>query len=132
MARSCSPQRLLGRLEAWLAASLVVAALLLRPQTARANDWKYDVVHLKNGKVFKGLLQQETPAEIKLDCVRRNVGARTTVFRTAFSLAEVERIERLPPAERRVLAARLQALDPSGEDETVRMESLDIKPAPWG
>ena len=50
----------------WLAAA--VAGLLLLAATAPADGdkspavaWKFDVIHLKNGRVFKGLVLDETP-----------------------------------------------------------------------
>ncbi len=106
-------------------------ALLCPPAFAAADDWKFDVVRLKNGKTFQGLVVDEGPAEIKFRCVRRNPGSPTVVITTTFHRQEVAGIDRLGDADREALEARLKALDPTGKDEAARMENLDLKTVPW-
>jgi uncharacterized protein DUF1570 len=98
---------------------------------AASEDWKFDILRLKNGNIFQGLLVEETPAEIRFRCVRRNPGAPTVVIATTFQRAEVASLDKLDPADRRVLEARLNALDPTGKGEMLRMESLELQPVPW-
>src|SRR5262249_43956593 len=95
------------------------------------DDWKYDVVWLKNGRSFPGLLEAETPTEIRFQCVRRHPGAPTVVIKTTFQRGEVERLERLDAREREQLAARLKSLDPTGKGEIFQMEHLELKTVPW-
>ncbi len=96
-----------------------------------ADDWKFDVVRLKNGKTFQGLVVAEGPTEIKFRCVRRNPGSPTVVITTTFHRREVAGIDKLDAADRKLLEARLKALDPTGKDEAARMENLDLKTVPW-
>jgi hypothetical protein len=95
-------------------------------------DWKFDVLLLKNGKSFQGLLVEERPEKIRFQCVMRRPGERTVVFATTFAPQEVARLTRLDPAERARLQKRLQALDPSGQGEQAWMETLRLRRAPWG
>jgi hypothetical protein len=109
----------------------VAALALLCPPARAADDWKFDVVRLRNGKTFQGLVVGEGPAEIKFRCVRRNPGSPTVVITTTFQRQEVAGIDKLGDADREALEARLKALDPTGKDEAARMENLDLKTVPW-
>jgi hypothetical protein len=113
-------------------APLVLAALALAAPAARADEpWKFDVVRLKNGHTFQGLLVKETPDEIQFRCVSRNP-THTVVIPTTFDRAEVDGLDRLDAEDRKVLADRLDALDPTGKGEAQRMASLELKPVTWG
>jgi hypothetical protein len=114
-------------------AAVLLAALAAVPRGAAAeDDWQFDVVRLKNGHTLRGLLVEQTPAEIQFRCVSRKPGSRTVVFPTTLQRAEVDRLDLLDDAERAKLAARLKALDPTGKGEAARMASLELKPVPWG
>src|SRR4051794_25604613 len=63
-------------------------------------DWQFDVLLLKNGKSFQGLLVEETPEKIRFQYVMRRPGEQTVVFATTFAPQEVARLTRLDPAER--------------------------------
>src|SRR5262245_5293752 len=57
---------------------MVLAALLgLFSVVSAADDWKFDVLRLKNGAVFRGLLIEETDAEVRFRNVRRSPGQPT-------------------------------------------------------
>lgn len=99
---------------------------------AAEDDWKFDVVHLKNGHTLVGLLVEQTPAAIKFRCVSRKPGSHTLVIPETLERAEVSSLELLPDKEREVLAARLRALDPTGKGEAQRMASLELTSVPWG
>src|SRR5713226_6146442 len=71
------------------------------------DDWKYDILHLKNGTVVKGLLVRETGAEIEFKCIRRPPGARSVVVTTTYPAGDVESIEKLGDEDREILKARL-------------------------
>src|SRR6266568_4436617 len=86
----------------------LLVALLAHPVRADEDDWKFDEIHLKNGEIMRGLIVRETNAEIVFQSVRRKPGRPTLVFPTTL------------------------ALDPTGKGELLRMQSLDLKPAPWG
>lgn len=110
---------------------LIVVALVFPALTQAADDWKYDVLHLKNGSVFRGLLKTETPSEVLFYCVRRHTGSPTVVIRERFRPDEIDKIDRLDPKEHRLLETRLSALDPTGKEEFTRMEHLELKTVPW-
>jgi hypothetical protein len=95
-------------------------------------DWKFEYVHLTNGRTFPGLVVEETPTTVRFEYVMRKPGSRTLVFLTTFARKEVARLTRLVPAERDKLAARLRALDPTGEGEQRLMDHLELRPVPWG
>ena len=126
MTMSSRPNRFL----CWLLRAAAWAVLLPCPVRA-GDDWKFDVVHLKNGKTFAGLLLGETPSEVRFQCVRRNPGAPTLVVFTTFQRTEIDTIDKLDSKDREVLAGRLKALDPTGKGEAVRMEALVLKKVPW-
>jgi hypothetical protein len=118
---------------AGLFAAVLLAVFALAPRTVAAeDDWKFDVVLLKNGHTLRGLLVEQTPAEIQFRCVSRKPGSHTVVIPTTLLRAEVDHVDLLDDAERDKLAARLKALDPTGKGEAARMASLDLKPVPWG
>lgn len=124
-------------LSAWCPAGLSAGLTILLVLSVSAappptDGWKFDVVHLKNGKPFRGLLVEETPAIIRLQCVQRKPGQPTFVVFSTFQRDEVARIERLSPAEREILATRLRSLDPTGKGEERRMDEIELTPAPWG
>src|SRR5947209_17120019 len=109
-----SPDRSVRRAPGALALGLAWALLL--PCPARAADaWQFDVIHLKNGKTFQGLLVGETPSEVRFQCVRRNPGSPTVVIATTFPRDEIDHIDKLGPRDREALATRLKALDPTGK-----------------
>src|SRR4051812_35419947 len=91
--------------------ALVLAALLvaLSPASA-AEDWKFDVVHLKTGRTLQGLIIEESPAEIVFKYVSRKPGAVTTVNRDIIQRREIDRLELLDPEERKLLATRISRL----------------------
>ena len=55
-----------------------VLVLLLVARPAPAEVWKFDVVHLKNGRSLQGLVVRETPAEIVFKRITRKPGTAST------------------------------------------------------
>lgn len=121
------------RLVAPLAATLLAAVLLAAVPAQSVNGaWKFDVLHLKNGRSVQGMLLDETPSVIRFHYVRRNPGVPTVAIVTSFDRTEVARVERLSTGDRLELAGRLRALNAHSRDERVRSEQLELRPAPWG
>jgi hypothetical protein len=114
----------------WLFALVLV--LGVSQAAAAEDDWKYDLVHLKNGRALQGLVVRETPAEVLFQSVRRKPGAPTVVLLHTLSRDEIDFVEALDGPEREQLVARIKALDPTGVGEALRMRNLELKPAPWG
>jgi hypothetical protein len=116
---------------------LVVAAALaidgaVRAQPAAADDWKFDVLHLKSGGTLKGLVAKETPSSVVFWRVNRKPGAYTGVVVATIERREIDHIDALDGKEREALSARLKALDPTGRGEVRRMASLSLDVGDWG
>ena len=92
-------------------ASACMLSLLFLPRAA-GDDWRFDVVVLKNGATFPGLLVKESPLQIEFKPIRRQPGSPTVVIWTVFHPSEIKSIQRLDASERRRLIERLKALDP--------------------
>lgn len=95
-----------------------------------ADDWTYDVLHLKNGAVLKGVIVGESAREIRFRNIRRKPGAPTVVI-PAYSFArnEIASVEKLDDQERAALLERIKSLDP--RDEAARMDDLELESAAW-
>jgi hypothetical protein len=110
----------------------LLCALSATASFADEDDWKFDLIHLKNGETMHGLIVRETSSEIIFQSVRRKPGRPTLVFPTTLARDQIDSIDGLDEKERGRLAARIKALDPAGKGELLRMQTLDLKPAPWG
>jgi len=116
-----------------------VAGVLLAALAAAADGektpseaWKFDVIQLKNGRVFRGMILEETPAAVRFQDVRQRAGKQTSLLDTStFARAEIARIDRLSDADRAILKSRLHELDPSGRGLHQRLEQLEIENIPW-
>ena len=73
----------------------ILLAGLLAADPPLADDWKFDVVHLKNGRSLRGLVLDATATDVVFKYVLRKPGERTAVFTTTFQARDVERIDRL-------------------------------------
>jgi hypothetical protein len=127
MDTSCQAARQRHGLRLALAAILVLAGA-----PVGAAEWKFDVLHLKNGNSRRGLLIEETREEVRFQCVHQSAGQRTWVFHPApFHRDQIKAIVRLEPQEREQLAAKLRNLkasDPNGEEWQRRMNELQLVP----
>lgn len=112
--------------------ALLLLALAQAAEPPHVEDWKYDVVRLKNGRELRGLVEEETPRAVRFRYIKRSPGSPTVVFTTSFEPREVRQIERLSPEDRAGLAARIRALDRTGEGENALMEDLELRSVPWG
>lgn len=120
----------------FVAAGLAVAGVALtlaagQPPPA-TTAWPFDEITLKNGAKFEGLILRETPGVgIEFQTVRRPPGRPTVTLTTFFGKAEIHSVRPLADADRAVLKERLAELDPSGEGERKRMETLDLTSVEW-
>src|SRR5579875_1336273 len=73
------------------------------------DDWKYDIVYLKKGDNFRGLVYQRGGG-VWMWCIVRNPGRPAVFYRVNFSEDEVARVEMLPDAEHERLRQRFKAL----------------------
>gem|GEM_PF-264687 len=101
---------------------------------ATPNTWKFDIVRLKNGRTYHGLLAEETRDAIKFWVVKLPPRMEAHRLWYTFLRSEVERIERLPPREREILAARVRALNPvvKVRDERERWDKIEKHLTSWG
>jgi hypothetical protein len=115
-------------------ASLVVCAAALaqpaRPPAGLSN-WPFDEITLKNGAKFQGLLLHESPDGVEFQSVYRLPGRPTVTLTSFFGQKEIANIKRLPKKDRDALKEKIAELDPGGEGERKRMESLELVAAEW-
>jgi hypothetical protein len=126
----------------------IVAAIVLVCRATGADDWKYDIVHLKNGKQIKGLLVEQTPDGILLRKFTRNRGAPTVVNRTFVESRFVDHVELLGSAERELLESRFASLKRDRDVSEIlkglltppyklldkdddKFKDIDLQTAPW-
>ena len=95
------------------------------------SQWSFDELTLKNGSKFQGLLLKKRPDGIEFRSVYRLPGRPTVTFPSFFRKSEVADLKELKPEERAALREKLAELDPSGEGERKRMESLELVAAEW-
>jgi hypothetical protein len=93
--------------------------------------WTFDVLYLKNGAKFQGLLVAEEPEGYVFRVVLRRPGRPTSTLTTFFAKGEVQRLQRLSESERAMLRDRLAELDPSGQGEQQRMEAVELVTDDW-
>lgn len=111
---------------AWTCVVFLAWALALR-----ADDWKYDVIYLKNGHSFDGLVTAETKESVHFKCISRRPGSRSSVFTTVFQHDEIARIERISEPDRQELARRIEQLEGRDDKEKTRMAALTLDKVPW-
>jgi hypothetical protein len=113
-----------------LAACAVSPAQPAAPPAGLSN-WPFDEITLKNGSKFQGLLIRELPDGVDFRSVYRLPGRPTVTMTSFFSNKEIARVKRLPEKDRARLKEKLAELDPRGEGERKRMESLELVAAEW-
>ncbi len=126
-------------------ALLLAAAALPGEGPPGADEWKYDVVRLKKGTAFRGLVLEQTPRDVLLLSVSRKPGSPTILNRVEFPRAEIDRLDLLGDEdrealrrrldalkrERTALAADLKALGPGGAAPAEAVDRLDLRRVPW-
>jgi hypothetical protein len=125
-------------LELLMRCVLVLSVLALSAELAAAqptppgfSNWPFDEITLKNGSKFQGLLLFEVPDGAEFRSVYRLPGRPTVTLTSFFSAKEIKSIKKLSEKDRAVLKEKLAELDPSGEGERKRMESLELVAAEW-
>src|SRR5436309_109531 len=100
------------RVVAFTIAYLLVAIAPDVQAAQPADDWQFDLIHTRNGKVHQGLLVAETPEFVKFWRIIRSPGHPTRRMFWSYESADITRIERLSADQRRLLQERIQALEP--------------------
>ncbi len=133
---------------AWVP-SLILAALLSADGLPTADnppggdDWKYDVVYLKKGEPYHGLVLEQKGGRLSMKWVVRRPGRPTIIYPITFSGDEIARVEMLPEAEHESLRLRLKALreehkrldaplkNPAPARKRARADKLDLRERAW-
>ncbi|MGH7169701.1 MAG: DUF1570 domain-containing protein, partial [Gemmataceae bacterium] len=74
------------------------------------DDWKYDIVYLRNGNIFRGLVFQRGGGKARMWNIVRKPGGFTIFNGEVFSDSEIDRVEMLPAPDHEVLRRRFEAL----------------------
>jgi hypothetical protein len=95
------------------------------------SEWSFDRLKLKNGALLKGLILEETQTAVRFQRVYRLPGRPTICMTSNYFRSEIDKLEKLSDADREILRNRLNEIDPTGEGERKRMESLDLQVIEW-
>ncbi len=97
--------------------SLAICSILVASRSSAkadnapgGDDWKYDVVYLKAGKIYRGLVFERDGGKVQMWYIVRNPGRPTIFNRECFSANEVDRVEMLPEDEHEKLRQRFETL----------------------
>lgn len=116
----------------FLVVALVVGVAVAQPDPPPGlSHWPFDELTLANGAKLYGLILTEGPDGIEFRSVSRPPGRPTVTLTSFLSKAEVAKVKRMSEKERAFLTEKLAELDPTGEGERKRMESLELVPADW-
>jgi hypothetical protein len=109
----------------------VLLALALPVHAQGTSEWAYDVLRLKNGVVLKGMFVEEGPRGIRFRLVKRVPGRPTISLMCEFDRSEVAALDKRTEEERAELKAKLADIDLRPDDESKRLEALDLKKVDW-
>lgn len=110
----------------------LAAVVLAQPTPPPGQStWPFDEITLKNGAKFQGLILSELSDGIEFRSVSRHPGRPTVTLTWFFTKPEIASTKRLSKDDREALKEKLAELDPSGEGERKRMESLELVAADW-
>jgi hypothetical protein len=92
-------------------------------------DGKRDVLHMRSGKTYRGVILERTDEEIEFVDIALKPGKRMNLVRISFDARSVESIELLTPSERDKLRRQIQPyLDSKSMSviEAGRMEDIEL------
>lgn len=116
-ARTISPKR---------AAAMVFVATCLTIGRAYSDEFKLETVHLKDSRVFSGLVDAERQSEIDFAEIVRQPGKPMYAVVRPIDKKAIARVNRLPEEERRVLIERLRAFRNRAQIEAGRIEDVSL------
>jgi hypothetical protein len=106
---------------------LLAALPLGAAEAPGADEWKYDVVHLKSGVALRGLVTNPGADPVVIHCVLRKPGSPTVVLTEFIARRDVRRLELLKPEDRARLSKRLDDLRAERKRWVAQRNSLDPK-----
>jgi hypothetical protein len=112
------------------------------PAPPGTDDWKYDVLHRKQGKPYQGLVVEDAPDHVLIKSVSRKPGSPTVVITEWFPRSEVDHLDLLAEPERALLRGRLRRLALEREQLASRLRAsegrgeegsdpLDLRAVAW-
>jgi len=105
----------------------VLNAQSLAQQQGAGTDAPLDVIYLRNGHSFKGVILQEEEDTVHFRQVVRLPGKPTFALDVVFFRNEIAAIERTSPENRSAWLRKLDKLDPRGEKDRVRRRQLALE-----
>lgn len=117
------PRWILLSLGLFLAGVVLLPAADPKPAPPGRDEWKYDVVELKTGASFKGLVVSQNKESVLIRCIVRHPGRTTRVIPEFIETEKIERLVLLDPQERDRIQKRLEAL----RNEYLRLSMLKKK-----
>lgn len=110
---------------------LIWSSWLFIATAVTAEEWKCEVLHLKSGQVFPGLIVEEGPDRVLFQHILRRPGVRTVTRELSVEPAEIDHIDRLDEPTRQQLKRKLALLDETGEQEKLRLQAVKFTKKPW-
>lgn len=107
---------------------LAVAVGISQPADA---PWVFDVVRLKSGVEFRGLILNETPSQLSFVTIERRQGRPTVFLPTSFAMSEIEKVTPLSKTERGQLSSRIDKLQNEPAERESRLKQLKLKSVEW-
>ena len=95
-----------------------------------AQEPPLDIICLKNGHSFQGLILQETEDTLHFREVVRLPGKPTHILDVVFFREEIARIDRISEENRQAWLKKLEKLDLRGEKEKQRLQGLKLDQRP--
>lgn len=108
-------------LAAFLAHTGLLAAQAGLPGT---DGWKYDTVYRHKGPPLKGLIVEQGANHVLMKCIARRPGRPTIAFPEWLPRKEIARIVLAAPADRELLARRLESLGRDYKDLEARLKAI--------
>src|SRR5438128_948345 len=102
-----------------------LAAFAFAAAPPGGDEWKYDVVHLKNGDVLTGLVVEQDARHVFLRKIARKPGAPTLIFSDDIKRSDIDHIDLLNDDDRDLLAKRIEALVREREQLASQLKLLD-------
>jgi hypothetical protein len=132
-----------------LTLTAVLACFVILPgrSVTFAEEWKFDVVHLKNGTEIQGQVIEDEKERVRIRVVLRQPGRPIVVITTTLPRTDVERVELADEKDREQLTERLKtlhterqnwsalirAIDPALKNQpSTGFDQLELKSAAWG
>jgi hypothetical protein len=98
--------------------------------------WQTERIELADGRVLRGLIEEESPGHVRFFEVRRRPGRMPTLVLHYLAKDEIEKLDRLPEQAHAELARRVDAVEnraaiETGRKQDVHLDSVDRDGVRW-